>query len=274
MNNASKNGNNLLFAILISLLLHILLIAIFVLFETKSKEEEPSKIKLGNVKLKEAQEKKLPTAPPKQDSAPAQKEEPKVEPTPTPPAPPTPKPEPKPKKEEPKPQKPKELPQKVEKPTPTPKKEPVPVPDKNVTTPPQKESLGKFLSKPSMPSINDIANSFIDQKIEELYGDEFGKLSDAQKEFIKDNLSAIGSITQKHLKYPSVAGELGQSGMNIVEFNLHPNGDITDLRVSKDSGYALLDRNSIRTIEIAYKDYPRPKEVTKIKIYVQYVLYR
>lgn len=61
--------------------------------------------------------------------------------------------------------------------------------------------------------------------------------------------------------------------MNIVEFFLHPNGDISDLKLINSSGYSSLDKNSIETIEIAYKDYPRPNEKTKIKIYVYYKLY-
>jgi len=61
--------------------------------------------------------------------------------------------------------------------------------------------------------------------------------------------------------------------MNIVEFTLHPNGDISDLKISNSSGYSSLDENTIETIEYAYKDYPRPKSPTKIKIYVYYKLY-
>ena len=61
--------------------------------------------------------------------------------------------------------------------------------------------------------------------------------------------------------------------MNIVEFYLHPNGDISDLKLTESSGYSSLDKNSIETIEFAYKDYPKPKEKTKVKIYVYYKLY-
>jgi protein TonB len=61
--------------------------------------------------------------------------------------------------------------------------------------------------------------------------------------------------------------------MNIIEFVLHPNGDITKPIITSSSGYEALDKNTIKTIEIAYKDYPRPSEPTKIRIYVTYRLY-
>ncbi|NWF67141.1 MAG: energy transducer TonB [Campylobacterales bacterium] len=107
----------------------------------------------------------------------------------------------------------------------------------------------------------------------ELYEDEFDTFSKEQKEFIKTNLSSIGRITQRYLKYPEFAGKMGQDGVNVVEFYLYPNGDITDLKVLTSSGYRLLDKNSIETIEIAYKDYPRPQTKTKIRIYVHYKIY-
>jgi len=61
--------------------------------------------------------------------------------------------------------------------------------------------------------------------------------------------------------------------MNVVEFYLHPNGDITDLKLADSSYYTALDTNSIDTIRIAYQDYPRPLEKVKIKIYIKYILY-
>ena len=73
--------------------------------------------------------------------------------------------------------------------------------------------------------------------------------------------------------YPEAAGRLNMQGRSVVEFWLHPNGDISELRLLDSSGYRALDKNSIETIEIAYKDYPRPSQKTKIRIYVHYELY-
>ncbi|WP_104579001.1 TonB family protein [Helicobacter felis] len=110
--------------------------------------------------------------------------------------------------------------------------------------------------------------------IDDLYGEEFGDLGTAEKDFIKSNLSEIGRITQKYLEYPSAAGYLGQDGIDAVEFYLHPNGDITGLKIIMPSGYKLLDDNTLKTITIAYKDYPRPTTTTLIRIRVRYFIYR
>lgn len=116
------------------------------------------------------------------------------------------------------------------------------------------------------------ADTYTKKNISEIYGPEFGQLGREEQDFIINNLSYIGRITQSYLRYPANAGMLKQSGMNIVEFYLHPNGDISDLKIIKESGFILLDRNSIKTIEIAYKDYPHPKVKTLIRFYISYSL--
>jgi len=130
---------------------------------------------------------------------------------------------------------------------------------------------------PALSALNDAFKSSPKTEssglVKKLYGDEFDSMSEAQKEFIRDNLSGIGRITEKHLRYPDVAGKLGMQGQSVVEFWLHPNGDISELRLLDTSGYKALDKNSIETIEIAYKDYPRPRQKTKIRIYVRYSIY-
>lgn len=105
-----------------------------------------------------------------------------------------------------------------------------------------------------------------------LYGEEFNKYSDDTKKYLKKSLNTIGQITQRYLEYPSLAAYGGQSGTNVIEFFLHPDGTISDVKVKSSSGYNILDWNTKDTIEKAYREYPRPKEKTKIIIYVNYIL--
>lgn len=116
-------------------------------------------------------------------------------------------------------------------------------------------------------------DSITKRDIMELYGEEFGDYGLVEREFLINNLRDIGRITARYLKYPKDAIRLGQQGVNIVQFYLHPNGDISELSVIKPSGYIILDRNSVRTIEIAYKDYPHPKSKVLIRIRVSMELY-
>lgn len=133
--------------------------------------------------------------------------------------------------------------------------------NKNTAKPKSKiKALAKF------PGIDNITL----RDVEELYGEEFGDYGLAEQEFLINNLRDIGRITSRYLKYPPSAIRLGQQGVSAVEFYLHPNGDISGLKIIVSSEFMLLDRNSERTIEIAYKDYPRPVSKTKIRIFVTY----
>ena len=138
----------------------------------------------------------------------------------------------------------------------------------------------------SMPSLQEIGDALeassskqklheddSDTKLQQLYGSEYEALGEEQKRYLTTNLQTVQSITQSHLNkmgYPAVAVRTRQNGVNIVEFFFHPNGDISDLRLIKESGYRSLDRHSKRLIELAYKDYPYPKEKTLIRIRVMY----
>lgn len=131
----------------------------------------------------------------------------------------------------------------------------------------RQRSMVKALAK--FPGVDEVTR----RDIEELYGAEFGDYGIAEQEFLVNNLRDIGRITKKYLEYPPSAIRLGQEGLSAVEFYLHPNGDISELKIIVSSNYMLLDRNSERTIEIAYKDYPRPITKTKIRIFVTYGIY-
>lgn len=106
--------------------------------------------------------------------------------------------------------------------------------------------------------------------IKNLYGNEWGDLGEAERNYIRSNLREIARITQEKLNYPDTAIYLRQSGENALEFYLMPNGDIQDLRLLYESGFVLLDKNSLKTIEIAYKDYPRPSVRTLIRFRIIY----
>jgi len=111
--------------------------------------------------------------------------------------------------------------------------------------------------------------------INKLYGKEFDSYSSQEKKFLKANLGRIHSITQKALSrngYPESAIRMGQEGVNVVSFYLHPNGNITQLKLEKSMGHSSLDNNTLQVIRIAYSNYPLPQKRTKIKFYVNYTI--
>ena len=119
--------------------------------------------------------------------------------------------------------------------------------------------------------------SSINQNIKELYGDEFGKLSEGQQKYILDNQEIMRRITQQVLtRVASVnlSRDLNVNRVNVIEFYLHPNGDMSDFRFLQKSGFYVLDDTTKETIEYAYARYPRPQEKTLIRYNVYYNLAR
>ncbi|GAA9582612.1 hypothetical protein UBN72_07940 [Helicobacter pylori] len=285
------SNRNFFFSLILSVLLHWL---IYFLFEHREDffPSKPKLVKLNPENLlvlkrghSQDPSKNTPGAPKPTLAGPQRPPTP-----PTPPIPPTPpkpiekpKPEPKPK---PKPKKPnhkhkalkkvekveekkiveEKVEQKVEH-----KKVEEKKPVKKEFDPNQLSFLPKEVAPPRQENNKGLDNQ-TRRDIDELYGEEFGDLGTAEKDFIRNNLRDIGRITQKYLEYPQVAAYLGQDGTNAVEFYLHPNGDITDLKIIIGSEYKMLDDNTLKTIQIAYKDYPRPKTKTLIRIRVRYYL--
>lgn len=119
------------------------------------------------------------------------------------------------------------------------------------------------------------SGSNINSDIKELYGSDFGKLSPGQQKYILDNQEIMRRITQQVLNRVArvnLTRELNINRVNIIEFYLHPNGDMTDFKFLKQSGYYILDRTTQETIEYAYSRYPRPSEKTLIRYNVFYNL--
>ncbi len=120
------------------------------------------------------------------------------------------------------------------------------------------------------------SGTYANRMIKNLYGGEFNSYSPTQKKFIRNNLGTIHRITQRTLTrngYPRTAVRTRQQGTNVVSFYLHPNGDISGLRLRTRIGYQALDQNTLDVIRIAYKDYPLPNKKTKIMFYVTYSMY-
>jgi outer membrane biosynthesis protein TonB len=256
-------------------------------------EEQKIKISLKEMPIKH-KESGLPKAEPKQEPAPIAPPMPKgsqlekiVE---QPPVKYEPKQEPKPTKlnKEQKPSKAKEKPVEQPKVEPLPPEKPyIPLAEEKVEKPKPKkepkkeESLFDILSqdKSAQEAVKEetqtASGSNISQNIKELYGDEFGKMTPGQQQYLIDNQEIMRRITQQVLTRVArvnLKENLNVNKTNIVEFYLHPNGDMTDFKFLKKSGYYVLDDTTKETIEYAYSRYPRPTETILIRYNVFYNL--
>jgi len=115
------------------------------------------------------------------------------------------------------------------------------------------------------------------KQMKKLYGNEWGKLTEGQKRYMLDNQEIMRRITQQVLTRVArvnLKRNLNVNVTNIIEFKLHPNGDMSDFKFLKNSGHYVLDDTTKETIEYAYSRYPRPREVILIRYNVYYNLAR
>jgi len=140
----------------------------------------------------------------------------------------------------------------------------------------KEQGLYDILSKAD-PSVHMKVKSStkLSDSIQRLYGDKFNELSEGEQKYIIDNQEAMRRITQ------SVLDRYGQSRIpdnirindtNMVEFYLHPDGSISDMRLLKNSQLSILDETTKEVIELAYAKYPRPQQKTLIRYRVWYNL--
>lgn len=141
---------------------------------------------------------------------------------------------------------------------------------------PQPKGLYDILSQAD-PEAKPTSKSSIkvNDSVKKLYGDKFGELSEGEQKYILDNQEAMRRITQGVLdRYgrSRIPDNLRVDESNTIEFYLHPDGSISDIRYLKNSRFAILDDTTKETIELAYAQYPRPAQKTYIRYRVWYNL--
>ncbi|MDQ1338399.1 MAG: hypothetical protein QG617_1366, partial [Campylobacterota bacterium] len=175
-----------------------------------------------------------------------------------------------------------------------PKTEPLPptkqyIPLERPATAPQKEEKSKESSldwlyedksaeeAKEKAAKQEVGSNIGNTDLRELYGDEFGKLTPGEQKYLIDNQELMRRITQEILNRiarVNLRHDMNVNRVNIVEFYLHPNGDMTDFKFLQSSGYHVLDQTTQETIEFAYSRYPRPSEKILIRYNVFYNLAR
>jgi len=93
-----------------------------------------------------------------------------------------------------------------------------------------------------------------------------------EESFLRERLSVISNIVQRHINYPPIARRMGWEGKVLVSFVLEPNGDIRDLKVLKSCGYEVLDKEALDAIRRSYKDFPKPPVSVVVKLPINFRL--
>lgn len=146
-------------------------------------------------------------------------------------------------------------------------------PAETETAAPSKDEPQESGAEESQPAAQE--ETYEQKLVRELYGDVFSSLSEGEQKFILDNQETMRRITQgvlsRYAPYRIPPG-LDVNESNLVEFVLHPDGHVTDLRFLISSRYELFDSVTLETLGIAYKKYPRPNQPTLIRYRIDYIL--
>lgn len=137
--------------------------------------------------------------------------------------------------------------------------------------------LYEILSKADPSSLERPTKSStkVADSIQRLYGDKFNELSAGEQKYIIDNQEVMRRITQGVLDrygHSRIPDNIRINDTNMIEFYLHPDGSISDIRFLKNSQLSILDDTTKETIELAYAKYPRPEQKTLIRYRVWYNL--
>lgn len=143
--------------------------------------------------------------------------------------------------------------------------------------PKKEQGLYDILSKadPAAQETPPRSSTKISDSIQRLYGDKFNELSEGEQKYILDNQEVMRRITQNVLDrygHSRIPDNIRINDTNMVEFYLHPDGSISDMRLLKNSQLSILDDTTREVIELAYSKYPRPQQKTLIRYRVWYNL--
>jgi periplasmic protein TonB len=96
-------------------------------------------------------------------------------------------------------------------------------------------------------------------------------VSSEKSVYIKAHFAYIRDIVHRHLVYPAKARKMGWEGKVITSFIVSSGGYARDIRISRSSGYDILDRNAIQAIRDA-SPFPHPPAEAQIIIPILYRL--
>lgn len=153
-----------------------------------------------------------------------------------------------------------------------PKREPYkpPVEPTRVSQPKKEQGLYDILSKPDIKTSDnsDSTATKVTNNIQRSYGEKFNTLSPGEQKFILDNMTKMLIISNNVLRRyepARVPSNFTGRGEVLLEFYLHPNGDISDLKIIRGSNYSMMNDLFLETINLSFSKYPHPEQKTLIR---------
>ena len=93
-----------------------------------------------------------------------------------------------------------------------------------------------------------------------------------QEHYEDENFGRIRTILMEKLVYPKNAQRLKQQGEAVVTFTLEPNREVSQITITKSSGFDLLDDAAKTLIETSASEFPKPQKSVRISLPIAYKL--
>jgi protein TonB len=147
------------------------------------------------------------------------------------------------------------------------KKEPKPV--KKIKKPKPKK---KIVKKEPKKEIKKPVAKVTSQKKQEESIKRVKSGENYQEKYIKTNLESIIAAIKKHKNYPYLAKKRGFEGKVVVQCTIMANGKIKDIKIIDECKYDILNKNSIKILKLASKEFEAPKKDVQLTIPFNYYL--
>jgi len=102
-------------------------------------------------------------------------------------------------------------------------------------------------------------------------GKDGGSAESLKNWYLSEHFAYIRDLILKNITYPPLAKKIGWQGKVMVSFIIMEDGRVTNMKIVKSSGHAVLDRNVLETIR-EVQPFPKPPVRAELFIPVNYVL--
>lgn len=97
--------------------------------------------------------------------------------------------------------------------------------------------------------------------------------AEAQREtYLKEKLFVISQIIQRNIRYPVIAQRMGWEGKVLLAIRLGEDGSLKEVKVLESSGHEVLDKNAVETVKRVANLFPKPPVEVIVKLPVRYEL--
>jgi periplasmic protein TonB len=102
-------------------------------------------------------------------------------------------------------------------------------------------------------------------------GNEAGGKESARAKYLNENFAYIRDKILRNVSYPDTAKRMGWQGKILLSFVITANGSVRGFKIIKSSGFPLLDKSAIDTVEDA-APFPKPPVEAQLVIPIVYRL--